>query len=230
MGLERQRKLKNRCAKEALSLIEGGMIVGLGGGGTVQCLVELIAEKGLDIQVVSPSFQTASHCVARGLIVVPTWSVDNVDIAFDGCDEVDMHLNALKSGGAIHTKEKIIASMAKRYVLLVDGSKVFERLPFAHSVTIEIVPESLGYVRKALAKLGADVSMRTSAAKDGYTMSDHGNMIMEAKFDGVEDPKRLNRQLCGITGIVDTSLFVGKVDLVLCVDENGTRWIQEEVK
>lgn len=68
-------------------------------------------------------------CLKHQLCVVPTWSVDHVDIAFDGCDEVDLRLNALKSGGAIHTKEKIIASMANDYVLLVDESKVFEKLP-----------------------------------------------------------------------------------------------------
>lgn len=218
--------MKKRCAKEALKYIKDGMVVGLGGGSTIQFLVEFIEEANLNIQVVTPSYQTASLCLEHHLNVLPTWSVDHVDIAFDGCDEVDLKLNALKSGGAIHTKEKIIASMASQYVLLVDEQKVFEKLPFKHSVTIEIIPESLSYVKKALMALGAKVTMRKSGAKDGYTISDHGNFIMEAMFEQVEDIEKLNQDLLQIAGIVDTSLFVNKVDFVLSVDEDSVRIIK----
>jgi len=68
---------------------------------------------------VTPSFTTASLCVQNGLQVVPTWSVDRIAVAFDGCDEVDEQLHALKSGDGIHTKEKLIASMADHYIMLV---------------------------------------------------------------------------------------------------------------
>lgn len=218
--------MKKRCAQEALKYIQDGMIVGLGGGSTISYLVQFIEEKQMNIQVVTPSYQTATLCIKHHLNVVPTWSVDHVDIAFDGCDEVDLKLNALKSGGAIHTKEKIIASMAHEYILLVDESKVFEILPFHHSITIEIIPESMGYVKKELENLGAVVNMRQSSAKDGYTVSDHGNFIMEAKFDEVNDIQKLNEQLNAIAGIVDTSLFVGKATAVISVDEMHVRMIK----
>ncbi|WP_455684385.1 ribose 5-phosphate isomerase A [Thomasclavelia sp.] len=218
--------MKKRCALEALKYIKQHMVVGLGGGSTIRYLVEFLEEKKLDIQIVTPSYQTAALCVKHHLHVVPTWSVGHVDIAFDGCDEVDLKLNALKSGGAIHTKEKIIASMADDYVLLVDESKVFETLPFDHSVTIELIPESMSYVKKELEKLGAVVSMRKSHAKDGYTVSDHGNFIMEAKFTGVKNVQQLNQDMKNITGIVDTSLFVGKATFALSVDEGSVRVIR----
>lgn len=152
------------------------------------------------------------------LQVIPTWSVDHIDIAFDGCDEVDLQFNALKSGGPIHTKEKIIASMADYYVLLVDESKVFETLPFHHSVTLEVIPEAMNYVKKQVQAMGAQVTFRTSFAKDGYTISDHGNFIMEAKFDDVQDISKLNQDLNNTVGIVDTSLFVGITSFVISVD------------
>ena len=127
--------MKERCALAALKYIKPGMVVGLGGGSTISYLVKFIKEENIDIKVVTPSFQTAKCCIENGLNLIPAWSIDHIDIAFDGCDEVDLSLNALKSGGAIHTKEKIIASMADEYVLLVDESKVFEKLPFNRFVS-----------------------------------------------------------------------------------------------
>lgn len=217
--------MKQKCAREALKYIENGMTVGLGGGATISYLVEYLEKENLDIQVVTPSYQTASLCLEHHLTVLPTWSVDHIDIAFDGCDEVDLKLNALKSGGAIHTKEKIIAAMADQYILLVDESKVYEKLPFYKSVTLEVIPEAKAYVTKQIEKLGGIVSMRTSKAKDGYTISDHGNFIMEAKFNNVEDIEKLNHDFNQITGIVDTSLFVGVVTSVLSVDDGYVRVI-----
>lgn len=222
--------MKKRCALEALKYIKDGMIVGLGGGSTISYLVQYIEEEHLNIQVVTPSYQTAALCIAHHLQVIPTWSIDHVDIAFDGCDEVDLELNALKSGGAIHTKEKIIASMAVEYVLLVDESKVFETLPFDHSVTLEVIPEAMEYVKKQIKKLNGDVSMRQSQAKDGYTMSDHGNFIMEAKFDDVKDIRQLHEELCHIVGVVDTSLFVDVATMVLSVDDMHVRAIRRRNK
>ena len=218
--------MKKRCALEALKYIKDGMIVGLGGGSTIGFLVQYIEEKEFNIQVVTPSYQTASLCIAHHLNVIPTWSTNHVDIAFDGCDEVDLDLNALKSGGAIHTKEKIIASMADDYVLLVDESKVFETLPFDHSVTLEVIPEAMNYVKKHIENIGGQVFMRQSPAKDGYTISDHGNFIMEAKFDDVKDIKKRHEAVCHIVGIVDTSLFVNVATFVLSVDDMHVRVIK----
>lgn len=107
--------MKKRSAKAALELIEDGMIVGLGGGETIGYLVEYLSESHKDVKVVTPSFATEQACVKAGLDLLPLWSVDHVDLSFDGCDEVDQHMNALKSGGAIHTREKLIASMSDRY-------------------------------------------------------------------------------------------------------------------
>lgn len=217
--------MKERCALKAVEYIKDGMTVGLGGGSTISYLVKFINEKKLNVKVITPSFNTAKLCVENNLTLLPAWSVDHLDIAFDGCDEVDLKLNALKSGGAIHTKEKIIASMADQYVLLVDESKVFEKLPFNHSITLEVIKEAIGYVTKQIELLGGKVTLRTSKAKDGFTVSDHGNVIMEAKFDQVENIALLDQQLNQITGIIDTSLFVNQATMVLSVDDSHVRII-----
>ena len=126
--------MKKRCANEALRYIKDNTIIGLGGGSTLSYLISFIKEAGLNIEVVTPSFKTASLCIENGLKVLPTWSVNKISVAFDGCDEVDENLIALKSGGGIHTKEKIIATMADDYILLVDESKVVKRLEFKYPI------------------------------------------------------------------------------------------------
>ncbi|MCD7949900.1 MAG: ribose 5-phosphate isomerase A [Erysipelotrichaceae bacterium] len=220
--------MKKKCAYEALKYIHDDMIVGLGGGSTIGYLIQYIHDNKLNIKVVTPSLTTANLCLTNHIQVLPTYMVDHIDIAFDGCDEVDLNLNALKSNGAIHTQEKIIASLAKQYVLLVDESKFFEKLPFHHPVTLEVLLDARFYVIQEIKQLGGQISYRTSSAKDGYTISDNGNIIMEAIFEEVNDIKQLDHDLKHITGIVDTSLFVDKVSFVLSVDEDHIRKIEKE--
>ena len=119
--------MKKKCAKEALRYIKNNTIIGLGGGSTISYLISFIKEAGLNIEVVTPSFKTASLCIENGLKVIPTWSVSKISVAFDGCDEVDENLTALKSGGGIHTNEKIIATMADDYILLVDSDDFLKK-------------------------------------------------------------------------------------------------------
>jgi len=115
-------------------------------------LIEYIKEtKGLKVKVVTPSAKTKMLCIKNGLEVTHTYSVDKVDLAFDGCDEVDEKLNALKSGGGIHTKEKLSAAMADEYILLVDNTKFVKTLTFKHPVVLEILEDALKYVERLVA-------------------------------------------------------------------------------
>lgn len=219
MGVE---DLKKLSAKEALNFISNGDIVGLGGGGSVSYLIELLSEKkDLKIKVVTPSMKTKQLCIQSGLEILPTSFVNKVDVAFDGCDQVDRNLNALKSGGAIHTREKLIASMAKDYILLVDETKVVENLEFKKPVAIEVLTEALGYVEKCLLEIGARVEIRKSSNKDGFLVSDDGNVIIDAFFDKVENIAELDGKLNLIVGVIGTSLFVNKVTKVIISRESG---------
>lgn len=215
--------MKQKCAEEAIKYVRDHTVIGLGGGSTVSILVGLIAKAGLSVQVVSPSTRTAALCVENGLPVVPTWMVDSLSVAFDGCDEVDADLNALKSGGGIHTNEKIIASMAENYMLLVDETKVFESLPFTHPVVLEIIPESKSYVEKRVKALGGEPVFRTSGAKDGFTVSDHGNYLLDVTIAPPADLAAFHETLIHIPGVVDTSLFYHIASSALIAGTDGVR-------
>lgn len=218
--------LKKLCAREALKYIKADSIIGLGGGSTIAHLINFIKESGLKVKVVTPSEKTKRLCLEKGLEVLYTSFVDKVDVAFDGCDEVDHQLNALKSGGGIHTMEKLIASMAEEYVLLVDESKLSDALTFKQPVVLEILKESLKYVEKEVRRLGGEPSVRASSSKDGFTISDNGNLLMDVKFSKVENISELENRLMNIRGVIDTSLFVKVVTKAIVIGEKGTRVIE----
>ncbi|NBL55021.1 ribose-5-phosphate isomerase A, partial [Escherichia coli] len=126
---------------------------------------------------------------------------------FDGCDQVDEKLNALKSGGGIHTKEKLIASMAEEYILLVDEAKVEKELTFNVPVVLEVLEDSLKYVEKKVLELNGKPVMRRSDKKDGFTISYNGNLLVDVFFNNVKDIHKLNDNLIRICGVIETSLF-----------------------
>ena len=211
--------MKKKCALYASKLVKDGMVVGLGGGSTISYLIDYVKDK--DIKVVSPSSKTVLLAQKMGLTVLNTQYVDHVDIAFDGCDEVDSHLNALKSGGGIHTQEKIIASMADEYIVLVDESKFHETLAFKVPVVVEVLPKAYSVVKKKLEKLNVNVELRTASNKDGFLMSDEGNILLDVYFDGVQDIRLLNQTLLMMPGVVDTSLFVDILTGMILVNDKG---------
>lgn len=220
--------VKKNCAKEALKYIKNNMIIGLGGGSTISYLIDYIKEnKDLKVRVVTPSVKTKMLCIKNGLEVLHTCSIDKVDVAFDGCDEVDENLNALKSGGGIHTKEKLIATIAEEYILLVDDTKLVKTLTFKHPVVLEILEDSLKYVERIVTELGGKPAVRSSAAKDGFTLSDNGNLLMDVTFDDVKDIDELEKTLLNIRGVIDISLFVNVVTKAIVIGEQGVRVISK---
>lgn len=220
--------LKRICAKEALRYIKKGMTVGLGGGRSIAYLIEYIREdKDLNIKIVTPSTQTKMLCIENGLEVIHTGFVDKVDIAFDGCDQVDENLNALKSGGGIHTKEKLIASMSDEYILLVDEAKVENVLTFKAPVVLEILEDSFKYVERKVLKLGGKPTVRSSDIKDGFTISDNGNLLMNVSFDNVKDINELSNSLINICGVLETSLFTNVITKAIVASEKGIRVISK---
>lgn len=221
--------LKKNCAKEALKYIKNNTIIGLGGGSTISYLIDYIKEtKGLKVKVVTPSIKTKMLCIKNGLEVIYTCSVDKVDVAFDGCDEVDENLNALKSGGGIHTNEKLIAAMADEYILLVDNTKFVKTLTFKHPVVLEILEDALKYVERLVTELGGKSTIRNSSAKDGFTISDNGNLLMDVMFYNVQDIYELENKLRNICGVIDTSLFTNVVTKAVVASSSGVRVISKK--
>lgn len=217
--------MKKRCAQYALDYIKPHSIIGLGGGSTIAYLVEMIQAKQLDVTIVTPSVTTAKLCQAAELTVVPMSQVDHVTVAFDGCDEVDGHLNALKSGGGIHTKEKVIATMADDYILLVDESKVSDTLSFKVPLVLEVLPQALAKVKADVLRLGYQVTARMSATSDGYTYTENGNLLLEVTIDS-GTCEIIAQQFSAIVGIVETSLFYQIATKAIVVTTEGKRIIE----
>ena len=221
--------LKKSCAKEALKYIKNNTTVGLGGGSTISHLIQYIKETdNLKVKIVTPSFKTHMLCIKNGLEVLQTCSVDSIDIAFDGCDEVDENFFALKSGGGIHTQEKLIASMANEYMLLVDTTKIVNTITFKHPVVLEILQDSLSYVEKKVIELGGNPVCRTSAAKDGVIISDNGHLLLDVYFHNVADICQLQHDLKSIIGVIETSLFTDVVTKVLVANEDGMELLKKQ--
>lgn len=213
--------MKRKCAKLAYDMIKDGMIVGLGGGSTVALLIEELEKHPKEIKAVTPSNDTLELCLAHHIPLLPLEAVEEVDIAFDGCDEVDEHLHALKSCGGIHTKEKIVAAMAKDYVLLADETKYFHTLPFAYPITIEVIRSARAFVKKKLTDMGAQVKERKADQKAGLVISDDGHYLMEATFSHVEDIEELDMTLNHIPGIVEHGLFTDVVTKAIVTGQDG---------
>ncbi|WP_297569521.1 ribose 5-phosphate isomerase A [uncultured Faecalibaculum sp.] len=215
--------MRRECAEAAYKMIRSGMTIGLGGGRTIQYLIEFINMGNLEnIKVVTPSMATALACKSHGITVVPTWLTSSLDIAFDGCDQVDASLNTQKTAGAIHTQERIVAAMAKEYVVLVDSSKLVQKLTFEYPVAVEVIPEAFSFVKARLEQMGAQVAWRTGTGKDGGVMTDQGNPILDAAFSSVQDPAALNESISSIPGVVDTSLFVDVVTRAVVAQPDGS--------
>ena len=148
-----------------------------------------------------------------GLEIVDTKEVKEIEIAFDGCDQVDSNLDAYKSGGGIHTLEKIIAKMAKEYVLLVDESKVTDKLNNKVPVVLDIVPEAVNHVTSQVEAMGATVKMR----------DEH---LLEVYYDTLPELEEIDRKLKMITGVIETSLFYQVATKALVAGEAGIREIK----
>ena len=217
------RDIKKECAKEALKLIKDNYIVGLGGGSTIAHLIKLIKESRLqNVKIVTPSSNTKYLCIEEGLEILHTSSVEYIDIAFDGCDQIDSNFHALKSGGGIHTKEKIVSNLAKEYVILVDESKFLIKLDYKVPVVLEIFEDAFSYVKKELNRFDISCSVRKSSAKDGFTITDNGNILLDLMFNSVDDSSWLENKLNSISGVIDCSIFTKSITKILVTGTNGT--------
>lgn len=222
--------LRKLCAQEAMNYIKDGYIIGLGAGRTIETLISYLMEqvsKGLKVKVVTPSYNTKKLCVDNGIDVVETYFINQVDVAFDGCGEVDKDLYASKGGGGVFTKEKLIAAMAKEYILLIDESKFSYRLSYNYPISLEVLKDSLSYVIKSVENLGGKTSIRSSNIKDGYTITDDGNFLLDIQFNEVIDFKELNNNLNNIVGVIGTSLFTKEVTKIIIAKENEIQIISK---
>lgn len=204
---------KMEAAKASLKFIKNNQVIGLGGGSTIIKLADLIhADENLDLSsltFVSSSFKTRAYLVEKGLNVKLSSMVSKVDVYFDGCDQLDEQLNALKSGGGIHTSEKILASMAEEFILIGDESKIKLKLDTTYPLVVELLQEALPLVFNTIKLKYPDsvTELRMASQKDGAVISDNGNLLAEIRFIELPELKELNTFVKLIPGVADHSLF-----------------------
>ncbi len=218
--------IKLEAAKAALQYIKPGQTIGLGAGSTIAHLVNLIAQQAElaeRLTFTSSSFKTTNLLADKGLKVKAPALLKHLDIYFDGCDQFDTELNALKSGGGIHTTEKILASMATEFILLGDAAKFSTQLDTTYPLVIEILPSALQIVLHRLAKdfPGATIKQRISTQKDGAVISDNGNMLVDIYFEKLIPLNELNISIGMIPGIVEHSLFYRMAAKAIIAGEDG---------
>jgi len=208
---------KEQAGRHAAGYVEDGMRVGLGTGSTVHWTIVELGERRPDVICTATSIQTHELATGLGLIVVSPDEIGTLDIAIDGADEVDPAFNLTKGGGGAHTREKIVARMAPRFIVVVDESKLVERLgPFG--TPLEILDFAPGVVtRQVLAAGASSVTLRDKR-------SDNGNLIFDAAFGTIDDPAALAHKLDSIPGVVEHGVFLGSmVERVVIAGTDGVR-------
>jgi len=208
---------KRAAGEHAARYAEAGMRVGLGTGSTVRYTIEALGAAGLDLVCTGTSAQTDALAASVGLTVVPPDELGALDLCIDGADEVDPHLHLTKGGGGAHTREKLVAQMSPRFIVVVDGSKLVPHLgPFG--TPLEVLDFAPKVVAARVQALGAhDVTTRPAR-------SDNGNLLMDAHFGTIDDPVALARELDAIPGVVEHGIFLGDlVERVVVAGEGGVR-------
>ncbi|HKT35984.1 MAG TPA: ribose-5-phosphate isomerase RpiA [Nitrospira sp.] len=216
--------LKKAAALAAVEYVKDGMVVGLGTGSTAKHLVMALGEKvrnGLQIQAVSTSQETASLAAGSGIVLIdhePRW---NLDVAFDGADQVDASFNLIKGGGGALLKEKIVAASSKQFVVLVDHTKRVPVLGGTFPLPVEVVPFGWGSTARQVEVLTQSrVMLRERNGAPFRTES--GNLILDVHLARIDRPQELEILLNHIPGVVETGLFVDRTDVLIVGTPHGT--------
>jgi ribose 5-phosphate isomerase A len=218
--------LKQEAAEAAVGLVENGMVVGLGTGSTATFAIEALARRhrqGLRFHGIPTSERTARHASAIGIPLTSFAAVRWIDLTIDGADEVERGtLNLIKGLGGALLGEKIVAASSRRLAIIVDETKLVDRLGTHAPVPVEVVEFGLRPAWVALEALGATATLRFTQTGKPF-VTDNGNRILDCDFGSIADPIRLEDQIRRIVGVVECGLFINRADWVFVADPTGVR-------
>lgn len=211
-------ELKQQAAQAALAYLEDDMIVGVGTGSTVNFFIDQLASRKHKIDAcVASSKATEARLRAAGIPVIDLNVAGDLPIYIDGADEVNQRHEMIKGGGGALTREKIIATVAKQFICIVDESKVVNRLG-AFPLAVEVLPLARGLVARELVRLGGDPSYR-----DGF-VTDNGNIILDVYNLEITTATNLEDAIKLIPGVVESGLFGRRLaDKVIVAGASGIR-------
>ena len=225
-------RLKRAAAEAGDELVESSSVVGLGGGSTVLYAVRRLAQRLhsgelRDVLCVSSSRVTTDEALHLGLPLTTLEQRPRVDLTIDGAEEVDPRLDLVKGGGGALLREKVLAQVSAREVIVVDGGKLVERLGSTRPLPVEVATFGWRAQVLFLESLGARVALRENPDRSPF-LTEQGNLILDARFGAIDDPRALAAELERRAGIVAHGLFLGLTDEVIVADAGGVRTLTRE--
>ncbi|MDG1060840.1 MAG: ribose-5-phosphate isomerase RpiA [Synechococcus sp. cluster3_bin.96] len=221
-----QTQMKQAVAEAAVAQIRDGMVVGLGSGSTAALMIQglgarLAAGQLHDIVGVTTSFQGEVLAAELGIPLRALNAIDRIDLAIDGADEVDPSFQLIKGGGACHVQEKLVADRAERFIVVVDSTKLVQRLNLDFLLPVEVLPGAWVQVQSRLKSMGGVAELRMATRKAGPVVTDQGNLVLDVRFEaGISEPIALERDINNLPGVLENGLFVNLADEVLVGEIN----------
>ena len=209
---------KAAAAHAAATLVEPGMIVGLGTGSTASLMVQRLGERvrheGLDFTGVATSTETAELARSLGISLRDLDECDQLDLNIDGADEVDPAFRMIKGRGGALLREKLVSSASRRRITIIGPNKQVARLGLKMPIPVEVSPFGLRHVERRLQALGATTAVRRELDGSLY-LTDGGHRIIDVAFADPDEPEVLDAKLHSVVGVFETGLFLGLCDLLI---------------
>ena len=227
-----QDEAKRLVAKRAVEFVDDGMAVGLGTGSTSRMFIEELGAKvkaaGLKIRCVASSDASQKLAESLGMEVTSLEELPELDVYIDGADEVARDpakgLALIKGGGGALLREKIVASSAKRFIVVVDSTKIVEHLG-KFPLPVEVIKMAKPMVESKLTGLGLNPKLRKHPDGSLY-LTDENNYILDCSGGLIEDPAKIAAEIRAIVGVVEHGLFLGMASLVLIAGDEGVSEMQ----
>ncbi len=222
-----QDELKQQVGREAVNYIHPGMIVGLGTGTTVHCLVDALGKKMqageiTDITCVTTSNRTTRQAESLGIPVKAIDDVDHIDLTIDGADEVSADFQGIKGGGGALLWEKIVSYASNRVMWIVDESKMVDNLG-KFPLPVEVTPYGSHHLFRRLARKGYRPTWRMNADNSDLFRTHQRNFIIDLHLEQIIDPFKLHKELIDLAGLIEDGLFLDQVNDVLIGTQDGPK-------
>jgi ribose 5-phosphate isomerase A len=219
-------KAKKSAALEAVKHVKDGFVVGLGSGSTAAYAIEGIGRRikneGLHVLGVPTSYQAFMLAVRHGVPITTLEERPKLDLTIDGADQIDEKLNLIKGMGGALAREKIVASVSKKLLIVADECKKVKVLGEGnHPVPMEVLPFAAQVVMRRVKEIGGKPVLREGEGKVGPVITDNGNVIIDAYFGLIHKPEELEGKLKLLPGVVETGIFVRMASLVCLGTRSG---------
>jgi ribose 5-phosphate isomerase A len=220
-------ELKLQAAIAALETIKNGMIVGLGSGSTASLFIRELGARvrdGLQVKGIPSSEESRRLAEEVGVPLTTLGEHPSIDVTVDGADEVSETLDLTKGLGGALVREKIVAHASNRLIIVVDESKLVDKLGRKTPIPVEVIPFAAVLLQAQLKRWGGDAQPREKNGK--VFISDNGNWILDWRYGTVDQPAVLEKQLKSLTGVVDSGVFANAASLVIAATSTGIRKLQ----